>query len=45
MLEALGPVNCNAIECELGVIKKHLRKGAYVGDRCWEKYVLLVSKA
>ena len=45
MLETLGPVNCETIEREHGIIKKLLRGGAYVGDRCGEKDVLLMSES
>ena len=45
MLETLGPVNYEPVKYELGVISKFLRRRAYVGDRCGEKGVLLMSES
>ena len=45
MLEAPGPVNCETIKREHGAITQLLRRGAYMGNRCGGKSVLLVSKS
>lgn len=45
MLGILGPVNCKTVKRECSVISGFLRERAYVGDRCGEKGVLLMSKS
>jgi len=45
MLGMLGPVNYEKVKRERSVISGFPSKGAYVGDRCGEKGVLLMSKS
>jgi len=45
MLETLGPVNCKTVKHERSAISFFLCEWAYVGDRCGEKGVLLMSKS
>ena len=45
MLGTLGPVNYETVKRERCVISGFLDEGAYVGDRCGEKGVLLMSKS
>lgn len=45
MLGTLGPANCEANMHKHGVITGLLCRRAYVGDRCGEECVLLMSKS